>query len=295
MQIELIETFLDLCDTRSFNRTADRMGVTQSTVSGRIKTLEKTLGHRLFIRSRAGTELTTEGLAVRAPCPQPSARLDRGASRDGRQRRGGDDADRHPARPGQPAFQRADRRFPRRDAGHRLLLRGRLFRADVFGPDLGRRGFRHPLLAALSSRPLFRDARRDRLPDGLDRDGPAGRGPARDLYPAAFLRRDSAICTPRFCPASQRRACRSGRTRRWWRFWARWAARPTCCASPRTSWSAPAPASWSPTRRRSRSRSSPESISATVTAPPTGGFSASFGHGSGRRARCSRGAGWDRG
>ncbi|WP_347311878.1 LysR family transcriptional regulator [Defluviimonas sp. SAOS-178_SWC] len=62
MQIELIETFLDLCDTRSFNRTADRMGVTQSTISGRIRTLEKTLGHRLFIRSRAGTELTTEGL-----------------------------------------------------------------------------------------------------------------------------------------------------------------------------------------------------------------------------------------
>ena len=62
MQIDLIETFLDLCDTRSFNRTADRMSITQSTVSGRIRTLEKTLGHRLFIRSRAGTELTTEGL-----------------------------------------------------------------------------------------------------------------------------------------------------------------------------------------------------------------------------------------
>ncbi|MGR3711069.1 MAG: LysR family transcriptional regulator, partial [Alterinioella nitratireducens] len=37
MQIELVETFLDLCDTRSFNRTADRLGVTQSTVSGRIR------------------------------------------------------------------------------------------------------------------------------------------------------------------------------------------------------------------------------------------------------------------
>ncbi|MGB3316417.1 MAG: LysR family transcriptional regulator [Albidovulum sp.] len=62
MQIELIETFLDLCDTRSFNRTADRLGVTQSTVSGRVKSLETSLGHRLFTRSRAGTELTTEGL-----------------------------------------------------------------------------------------------------------------------------------------------------------------------------------------------------------------------------------------
>jgi len=62
MQIDLIETFLDLCETRSFNRTADRMGVTQSTVSGRVKALERVLGARLFTRSRAGTDLTTEGL-----------------------------------------------------------------------------------------------------------------------------------------------------------------------------------------------------------------------------------------
>lgn len=62
MQIELIETFLDLCETRSFNRTADRLGVTQSTVSGRIAALERAVGARLFARSRAGTELTTAGL-----------------------------------------------------------------------------------------------------------------------------------------------------------------------------------------------------------------------------------------
>jgi DNA-binding transcriptional LysR family regulator len=62
MQIDLIETFLDLCETRSFNRTADRLRVTQSTISGRIKALETVLGRRLFIRSRAGTQLTTDGL-----------------------------------------------------------------------------------------------------------------------------------------------------------------------------------------------------------------------------------------
>ncbi len=62
MQIELIETFLDLCETRSFNRTADRLGITQSTVSGRVKALEKTLGRRLFLRSRSGTALTLEGI-----------------------------------------------------------------------------------------------------------------------------------------------------------------------------------------------------------------------------------------
>ena len=62
MQIELLETFLDLAETKSFNRTAERLGIAQSAVSGRIKALEKEVGRRLFQRSRAGTSLTTEGL-----------------------------------------------------------------------------------------------------------------------------------------------------------------------------------------------------------------------------------------
>ena len=62
MQIDLIETFLDICETRSFNRTAERLGITQSTVSGRVRALEKDLGRRLFLRSRAGTSLTLEGM-----------------------------------------------------------------------------------------------------------------------------------------------------------------------------------------------------------------------------------------
>jgi LysR family transcriptional regulator, flagellar master operon regulator len=62
MQIELLETFLDLAQTRSFNRTADRLGLTQSTVSGRVAALESAVGARLFTRSRAGTDLTAEGV-----------------------------------------------------------------------------------------------------------------------------------------------------------------------------------------------------------------------------------------
>lgn len=61
MQIDQLDTFLDLCETRSFNRTAERLGVTQSTVSARIAALEGALGAKLFARSRAGTDLTTEG------------------------------------------------------------------------------------------------------------------------------------------------------------------------------------------------------------------------------------------
>ncbi len=62
MQIELLDTFLDLVKTRSFHRTAEHLGVTQSTVSARLQALETAVGSRLFTRSRAGTELTTEGL-----------------------------------------------------------------------------------------------------------------------------------------------------------------------------------------------------------------------------------------
>lgn len=80
MNIEQIETFLDLCDTRSFNRTAERLGVTQSTVSGRVRALERALGCRLLERSRAGTDLTTEGLRF-----EPHARTLRLAWRDGLQ------------------------------------------------------------------------------------------------------------------------------------------------------------------------------------------------------------------
>lgn len=61
MQIDLLDTFLDLAESRSFHRTAERLGITQSTVSARLNTLEAALGVRLFNRSRAGTELTTEG------------------------------------------------------------------------------------------------------------------------------------------------------------------------------------------------------------------------------------------
>lgn len=70
MQLDQIDTFLDLIETHSFNRTAERLGLTQSTVSARLVALEQALGARLFTRSRAGTQLTTEGLKF-----EPHARL----------------------------------------------------------------------------------------------------------------------------------------------------------------------------------------------------------------------------
>lgn len=62
MQIELLDTFLDLIETRNFNRTSERLGVTQSTVSSRIRALEALLGKQLFIRTKGGTEPTVAGI-----------------------------------------------------------------------------------------------------------------------------------------------------------------------------------------------------------------------------------------
>lgn len=62
MQLELLDTFLDLLDSRSFTRTAERLRITQSTVSDRIRSLEASVGARLFVRGRTGAEPTAAGL-----------------------------------------------------------------------------------------------------------------------------------------------------------------------------------------------------------------------------------------
>src|SRR5205085_12505513 len=61
MQLELLETFLDLLDSRSFRLTAERLGITQSTVSARVRTLEQSLGSILFLRGRSGAAPTAAG------------------------------------------------------------------------------------------------------------------------------------------------------------------------------------------------------------------------------------------
>ena len=65
MNIEHIRTFLEIAATGNFNRAADNLNVTQSTVSARIKTLEDSLGQPLFSRGHAGAELTAAGQQFR--------------------------------------------------------------------------------------------------------------------------------------------------------------------------------------------------------------------------------------
>ena len=61
MKIENIRTFLEISECGNFNRAAENLNVTQSTVSARVKSMEDSFGRKLFKRIHAGVELTTAG------------------------------------------------------------------------------------------------------------------------------------------------------------------------------------------------------------------------------------------
>jgi DNA-binding transcriptional LysR family regulator len=61
MDTELARTFLAVVATGSFVGAAQRLHVTQSTVSVRIQRLEESLGAELFVRNKGGAMLTAAG------------------------------------------------------------------------------------------------------------------------------------------------------------------------------------------------------------------------------------------
>lgn len=62
MDTTLLRTFVEVVATGSFMAAADSLFVTQSAVSLRIQRLEEGLGRPLFMRSKAGVQLTPAGL-----------------------------------------------------------------------------------------------------------------------------------------------------------------------------------------------------------------------------------------
>lgn len=65
MNLEWLEDFVALAETRNFSRAAERRNVTQPAFSRRIQALEEWLGARLFVRSPHKVGLTAAGEAVR--------------------------------------------------------------------------------------------------------------------------------------------------------------------------------------------------------------------------------------
>ena len=61
MKIDHIRTFLEISNCGNFNRAAENLHVTQSTVSARVKAMEDRFGRILFTRGHSGVELTSAG------------------------------------------------------------------------------------------------------------------------------------------------------------------------------------------------------------------------------------------
>ncbi|MGN0710218.1 MAG: LysR family transcriptional regulator [Anaerovoracaceae bacterium] len=61
MDIKQLECFIDLAETLNFSITAQRMFLTQPTISNKIKQLENELGFQLFKRNKRNVELTGAG------------------------------------------------------------------------------------------------------------------------------------------------------------------------------------------------------------------------------------------
>lgn len=61
MDIDRARTFLEIVHTGSFLKASERLYITQTTVSARIRTLEEALGRKLFVRTRNGAALTPAG------------------------------------------------------------------------------------------------------------------------------------------------------------------------------------------------------------------------------------------
>jgi DNA-binding transcriptional LysR family regulator len=64
MNIESMRAFLEIASTGSFQNAAERLNITQSAVSARIKGLEERLNRTLFTRRRSGIELTAAGIRL---------------------------------------------------------------------------------------------------------------------------------------------------------------------------------------------------------------------------------------
>src|ERR1700683_4923722 len=60
----LLQTFLAVVQTRSFTRTAERLGLRQSTVSQPRRKLEQEAGRRLFVRDTHSVTMTADGEAT---------------------------------------------------------------------------------------------------------------------------------------------------------------------------------------------------------------------------------------
>ncbi|MBD0384477.1 LysR family transcriptional regulator [Paenibacillus sedimenti] len=62
MDISQLEAFLSVCQTLNFTKASERLHISQSAVTARIKALENTIGKALFFRDNRNVSLTRAGI-----------------------------------------------------------------------------------------------------------------------------------------------------------------------------------------------------------------------------------------
>lgn len=77
MQLDLLRSFFSIVEHGSLNKAAERLGVSQSTLTRQVHSLEAEAGGRLFERSTSGVALTAAGHALAAGMKPLLANLDR--------------------------------------------------------------------------------------------------------------------------------------------------------------------------------------------------------------------------
>ena len=65
MEIRILRYFLEIAESESFTRAAEKLHITQPTLSRQIAQLESELGRKLYTRESYGIKLTEEGLLLR--------------------------------------------------------------------------------------------------------------------------------------------------------------------------------------------------------------------------------------
>ena len=65
MEIRVLRYFLEIAREGNMSRAAERLHVTQPTLSKQMKNLEQELGKKLFMRGSTSVSLTDEGMLLR--------------------------------------------------------------------------------------------------------------------------------------------------------------------------------------------------------------------------------------
>src|SRR5258706_12225312 len=76
MDLEDLQTFVEVADAGGLSPAARRLGVSKSIVSRRLQRLETDLGVQLLARTTRGAGLTEAGMAFRAHAAQIAAEMD---------------------------------------------------------------------------------------------------------------------------------------------------------------------------------------------------------------------------